>query len=140
MKVEDDRADSGYAELKRAAWREVDLEAIRHNLRALRGVIGPRIKIMAVIKANGYGHGIIQVAKTEMEGGAQKLGVAMLQEALQLRKANIACPILVLGCSLPEMAHDIICNRLTQTVSSVQMGKALSEAACSLGKTAYVHV
>jgi alanine racemase len=82
----------------------------------------------------------LQVAKTAMEGGAQQLGVAMLQEALQLRKANIACPILVLGCSLPEMAHDIICNRLTQTVSSVQMGKALSEAACSLGKTAYVHV
>jgi alanine racemase len=140
VKVEDDRADSGYAELKRAAWLEVDLEAIRHNLRALRGLIGPRVKIMAVIKANGYGHGIIQVAKTAMEGGAQQLGVAMLQEALQLRKANIACPILVLGCSLPEMAHDIICNRLTQTVSSVQMGKALSEAACSLGKTAYVHV
>ena len=140
MKVEDGRVESGYADLKRAAWLEVDLEAIRYNLRALRGLIGPRVKIMAVIKANGYGHGIIQAAKTAMEGGAQQLGVAMLQEALELRKANIACPILVLGCSLPEMAHDIIHNRLTQTVSSVQTGKALSEAACSLGKTAYVHI
>jgi len=140
VNVDNDRVKAGYAKLKRAAWLEVDLAAIRHNLRALRGLIGPRVKIMAVIKANGYGHGIIQMAKTAIDGGAQQLGVAMLQEALELRKADIACPILVLGCSLPEMAHDIIHNRLTQTVCSVQMGKALSEAAHSLGKTAYVHV
>jgi len=137
---EDDRVESGYRELKRAAWLEVDLSAIRHNLLAMRGLIGPRVQIMAVIKANGYGHGIVRVAKTAMDGGAQQLGVAMLQEALELRKAGIACPILVLGCSLPEMAHDIIYNRLTQTVSSVEMGKALSEAACSLGRKAYVHI
>lgn len=140
MNIDDNTVTTCYGELKRAAWVEVNLAAIRHNVQTLRGLIGARVKIMAVIKANGYGHGITEVAKTALDSGAEQVGVAMLQEALQLRRAGIACPILVLGCSLPDQALDIVYNNITQTVSSVEMAKALSEAACSLNKTAHVHV
>jgi alanine racemase len=140
MNVDQDKLKVDYAGLKRAAWLEVNLAAIRHNLRALRELIGARVKIMAVVKANGYGHGIIELAKTAISNGAEQLGVAMLQEASELRKAGMTCPILVLGGSLPQMAPDIVCNEITQAVSSIEMCKALSQAACSLNRAAYVHI
>lgn len=124
----------------RPAWVEVDLAAIGHNLQELRRLVGPRVRIMAVVKGNAYGHGAVEVARVAAGSGADQLAVAILQEALQLRQAQVACPILVLGCALPDQAFCIVSNSITQAISTLQMGVALSTAACSLGKTAYAHV
>lgn len=81
----------------RPTWVEISLDALQHNLRAFRRLIPANIEIMAVVKADAYGHGAIEVAKEVMENGATYLAVAFLDEALELRRAGILAPILVLG-------------------------------------------
>jgi len=81
----------------RPTWVEISLEALRHNLRSFRRLIPEKIEIMAVVKANAYGHGAVEVAKEAMSCGAGYLAVAFLDEALQLRHAGITAPILVMG-------------------------------------------
>ena len=85
---------SGAPEPGRATWVEVDLDAIKHNVGALRP---DGADLMAVVKADGYGHGAVQVAGAALEGGAAWLGVALVEEGLALRRAGIDAPILVLS-------------------------------------------
>lgn len=96
----------------RDTWAEIDLDAIAHNVAAIRNHWKKQLNVMAVVKANGYGHGAIPIAKTALKAGASYLGVAMLDEALQLRRAGITAPILILGvmpAKYVELAikHDI---------------------------------
>ncbi|MHC4915713.1 MAG: alanine racemase, partial [Planctomycetota bacterium] len=70
------------------AWADVDLEAVGHNVRAIRGLVGSA-EVMAVVKADGYGHGAVQVARAAMSAGASRLAVATLREAAELRRAGI---------------------------------------------------
>lgn len=86
----------------RPSWIEIDREAIRHNVRELKRRI-PQ-EMMAVVKANGYGHGAVEVARIALEQGATQLAVALLEEAIELREAGIEAPILVLEVQLPEYA------------------------------------
>lgn len=81
----------------RDTWAEVSLGAIRHNVAQFRRFIAPQVRLMAVVKANGYGHGAAAAAGAALEAGADYLGVALLDEALELREAGIAAPILALG-------------------------------------------
>ncbi|WP_409344216.1 alanine racemase [Paenibacillus sp. MBLB4367] len=81
----------------RPTWVEVSLDALRHNIEAFRGMLPEEIGIMAVVKADAYGHGAVQVARTVLDCGASYLAVAFLDEALELRRAGITAPILVLG-------------------------------------------
>ena len=100
-------------------WVEIDLSAIRHNIRALRSRIAPLARIMAVVKADAYGHGAIEVSKTALDSGATHLAVARIEEAIRLRNASITAPILVLE---PLGAHALpahIQYHLTATVSDV---------------------
>ncbi|WP_042220376.1 alanine racemase [Oceanobacillus manasiensis] len=90
--------------LIRPTWAEIDLEAITHNIKAMIQRLPERTEIIAVVKANGYGHGSVQVAKRALESGATSLAVALLEEALELREAGIDAPILVLGWVPPEAA------------------------------------
>ncbi|WIW30240.1 alanine racemase [Bacillus inaquosorum] len=83
--------------LCREVWIEVNLDAIKKNLRAIRHHIPKKSKIMAVVKANGYGHGSVEVARHALEHGASELAVASVEEGIVLRKAGITAPILVLG-------------------------------------------
>ena len=82
----------------RPAWVEIDLKAIRFNLRMIKEKVG-KTKIMAVVKADAYGHGAVEISKVALEEGAYALAVSNLEEALELRNAQIACPILILGWS-----------------------------------------
>lgn len=100
----------------RDTWVEIKLDKIARNVEAMRRHVPSDIKIMAVVKANGYGHGAIQVAKTALEAGADALAVAILDEALQLRKAGITAPILVLGWVRPEDAPLAAKHQVTLTV------------------------
>ncbi|UCD77801.1 MAG: alanine racemase [Desulfobacterales bacterium] len=121
-------------------WAEVDLNAYAHNIRELRRVTQPAARLMAVVKANGYGHGAVQAARIALQNGAAALGVARIQEAVQLREGGIEAPILIFGYSAPESAATLIDYELTQTVYSTQTAAALSEQAGRRGKKIKIHI
>ncbi|MGM0646725.1 MAG: alanine racemase, partial [Thermodesulfobacteriota bacterium] len=81
----------------RPIWAEIDLDAIGDNVRAIRSAVGAQPHIMAVVKANAYGHGAVAVAWASLQAGATWLGVARLEEAIALREAGLTAPILILG-------------------------------------------
>ncbi|MCI8688482.1 MAG: alanine racemase [Lawsonibacter sp.] len=120
-------------------WAEVDLDALAHNYRLLRG-LAPDSRFLGLVKANAYGHGAVPVAKKLESLGADMLAVACLDEAVELRRAGIAIPILCLGQTPPELASDLLAYDITQTVGDLETGKALSEAAVKAGKTLKIHV
>ena len=78
-------------------WVEISRKAIQNNIQQFRELIGKRVKLMAVVKANAYGHGLIEVGKIAIKSGASWLGVDSIDEAINLRKAGINAPILILG-------------------------------------------
>lgn len=88
----------------RDTWAEIDLDAIEHNVKQMKKMLPDGVQIMAAVKANGYGHGAVDVARVALNAGAVYLGVALLDEALELREAGIEAPILVLGYVRPEDA------------------------------------
>lgn len=126
--------------LDRPTWAEIDLDAIAHNMRELRRIAKPEAKICAVVKANAYGHGAVPVSRKVLAAGADFLGVAVLSEALQLRRAGIDAPILILGYTPPEQAEEVVKYDLSQTVFQWEVARALSDAARRLGKKAKIHV
>ncbi len=121
-------------------WAEIDIGAIAHNIREVKRVTRPKIHMMAVVKANAYGHGAVPVSRVALENGADFLGVARIQEGIELRQAGIGAPILVFGYASPEETRNLVEFELKQTVYSVDMAKSLSEAASAMGKTIDVHL
>lgn len=121
-------------------WVEVDLKAIAYNVQQIRQIVPPRTEVMAVVKANAYGHGAVEVARTALANGAGRLAVARVSEGEQLRKAGIAAPILLLGSTPPGQFADVLRLSLGQTVYSVEMATLLSELAGRKGVKAVVHV
>ncbi len=126
--------------MPRPVWAEVDLDALCNNVREIRRITNPRAQVMAVVKANGYGHGAEQVSRVALMSGADWLGVALLQEALELRQQGIKAPILVLGSTPEQDAGEVVANDISQTVFSREGGLALAAAAHKLGKKARVHI
>ena len=120
-------------------WAEVDLDALAHNYRLLRG-LAPETRFLGVVKADAYGHGAVPVAKKLQALGADMLAVACLAEAVELRGAGITLPILCLGQTPVELAGDLLAYDVTQTVGDLETGEALSAAAEAAGKTLKVHV
>jgi len=118
----------------------VDLGAIAFNIRSLKRHVGFGPLFMAVVKADGYGHGIVPVAKTAIKAGADWLGVALVEEAILLRSAGIKNPILVLGEAIPQGAGLFVENNITATVCSVETLDAINMAAESSGSKAAVHI
>ncbi|MCF8036005.1 MAG: alanine racemase, partial [Desulfobacteraceae bacterium] len=84
-------------------WAEIDLSAVARNVRALRGALSPGARLMAVVKADGYGHGSVPVARQVLAAGADCLAVARIGEALELRYAGIQAPILIFGHTPPAL-------------------------------------
>ncbi|MBU4259229.1 MAG: alanine racemase, partial [Proteobacteria bacterium] len=115
-------------------WAEVDLKAIAHNIHGLRRITNPKARFMAVVKANAYGHGIIEVARQSLENGTEVLGVTNIEEGIRIRKAGINAPVLILSYAPPEQSKELIEFDLTQTVYSYETAKSLSEAASAYGK------
>lgn len=108
------------------AWREVDLNALNHNARLLQDRMGESCRLMAVVKADAYGHGAVPVAKTLVEQGVNAFAVACPAEGIVLRRAGIGGEILVLGCTPPEEAEVLARWGLTQTVADEGHACALS--------------
>ena len=121
-------------------WAEVDLKAIAHNVRELRRITNPNARLMAVVKANAYGHGVVQVTQQALESGAEVLGVARLNEGVALRKAGFDEPVLIFGFTPPSVAGKLIAFDLTQSVWSYQTAEAYSAAAVTAKKSIKIHL
>ena len=111
---------------KSRAWREIDLSALTHNARLLQNKMGKTCRLMAVVKADAYGHGAVQAAKTLTEQGVDAFAVACLSEGAALRRAGIGGTILVLGCTPPEEAEALLRWNLVQTVADEPHARALA--------------
>ena len=122
------------------AWAEINLDHIAHNVEEIRRLVGKRTEIMAVVKADAYGHGVMETVSTIIENGASRLAVSMLDEAIQLRKIGIDVPILVLSHTSPQRADELIQYHITQTVYSHEMAEALSDVAVRQGTKVPVHI
>jgi alanine racemase len=118
----------------------IDLGAIRHNYLLMKSRVGEGVRVMAVVKANAYGHGIVEVARTIEATGGGDLAVAIAEEGIQLREAGLRANILVLGAATEVAVDAAIAHGLTQTIFEPRMVAVLEEAAARLGKTAYVHI
>ncbi len=124
----------------RHAWVEIDLAAIRHNLQEVKRLVGSGVDILAVVKAEAYGHGAIPVAKTAIASGASWLGVAMPEEGIELRKAGIATPILIFGPVQADQVGPVVQYGLTIAICDWESALAMSGEASRTGKPAFVHL
>ncbi|CAI6034223.1 alanine racemase [Cohnella sp. JJ-181] len=124
----------------RDTWAEVSLGAIAHNVGVFKQHLGKSARLMAVVKADGYGHGAVETAGAAIQAGADQLGVAFLDEALQLRDAGVEHPILVLGHTPGHALEAAIRHRVTIAVSSLQLWDDAARAARRVGIPARIHL
>lgn len=132
--------DEGKTWQGRPTWAEIDLGALKGNVRALKERVGPRCQLLAVVKANAYGHGAVMAARSALEAGATRLGVACPDEGVELRRAEIAAPIVVLGYTPPCEAEKAVKQGLTPTVNSLEHAEAVAQASQRLGRITPVHL
>jgi alanine racemase len=118
---------------------DIDLSALAHNVTQLRR-ISPGVRMMAVVKADGYGHGALPVAKTALENGADRLAVARLSEAVALRDAGIDAPILLFGHSPASTVDLLASNDITAAINTPEGAQLLSDEAQQLGLKLKVHL
>lgn len=130
----------GMARSMRPAWAEVRLDHLAHNIRRIRKRVGRDIRIMAVVKANAYGHGSVEVAKVLLEQGADRLAVALVDEGVELRRAGIEAPVLVLGMFGREEADVIVRYGLTPMVCTTEGLRDLQRVARKFHKTVRFHL
>lgn len=126
--------------MEKRTWAEVDLDAIAHNMREIRKITNPDSQIMAVVKADAYGHGFMEVTKTLLENGADRLAIAVLQEGKQLRSRGVTVPILLLGAAMENDIEDIINFEITPNVFSYDFAKAISYEAEKKEKVTKIHI
>ncbi|WP_010648662.1 alanine racemase [Oceanobacillus massiliensis] len=124
----------------RDTWVEVSLDAIEANVKTFKEHIQQTSRLMAVVKADGYGHGAVQAARTSIDAGADYLAVAFLDEALHLRGAGITEPILILGYTPPSAVQKAIENDITLTVFSEDVIEEINQAVQALNKKAKIHL
>jgi alanine racemase len=124
----------------RDTWAEISLDHIKNNYLQFRQFVHPHAKIMAVVKADGYGHGAIEIAKTAIEAGADYLAVALVDEAIKLRLSGLTQPILVLGYTPTRSIRAAILENITLTVFDHEVLDEVIVQAYSLSKTASIHL
>ena len=127
------------AQMKRT-WAEVDFDKLAHNYHALRGLTPAGTKYLGLVKADAYGHGAVPVAKKLEELGADYLGVACLDEAIEVREAGVKTPILILGCTSSIYAAELVKYNITQACYDLEYAKELSAGAQKAGGTITVHI
>jgi alanine racemase len=137
------RSDSRIARAarpERPTWVEVDLEAVAFNVQQIKEIVGPEVQILAVLKADAYGHGAITVARTALNNGASFCGVASVNEAIRMRESGVDAPILVLGYTPAWLAKQALLHDVTLTLYDTDVARAFSRAAADLRRTARVHI
>ncbi len=122
------------------AWAEINLDNIAHNIREIRRITNKNAEILGVVKADAYGHGVMEVTKVLLDNGVTRLAVSMLDEAIQLRRSGITAPILILGYTDPIRVNEILENDVTQSVFSHELAKALSAEAVRQQRKVKIHI
>ncbi|ABR36223.1 alanine racemase [Clostridium beijerinckii] len=123
----------------RPVYAEIDLDAIAYNIKNIKKLVKDK-EIIAVVKADCYGHGALDVVPTLLENGASRLAVAVLTEGIELRNDNIKAPIMILGYTPSYLNEELIKYDLEQTVYDLDYAKELSKTALSLNKKAKIHI
>jgi len=126
--------------LLRDTYVEINLDNIAYNMRKIKETVGKDVAIAAVVKANGYGHGAIDIAQTIMENGGDYLAVATLTEALELRKHYDDYKIFIMGYTPDEYLEYVVKNNITQTIFSLRQAKILNEWGIKYNKKPAVHI
>ena len=121
-------------------WAEVDLSALRENLQWIRHRVGPGVKIMTIVKADAYGHGLKQIAAVLMQSGTDIFGVANLAEARSIRSVGSGWPILMLGACLPDEVESAVRDEVMPTISSFQEARLFSTTADKMNKIVRLHL
>ena len=134
------KAGVGMSDFLKRTWAEIDLDAIRHNYREIRRAAAPGAKICCCVKADGYGHGAAFVSRELERLGADWFAVSNLEEAMQLRRAGIERPILILGYTPPQWAGRLAEYGVAQAVFSGKYARELSECAQREGVSVLVHI
>ncbi|WP_017319178.1 alanine racemase [Mastigocladopsis repens] len=130
-----------YAWFSQRAWVEIDLAALSYNVKQLLKILSSRTQLMAVVKADAYGHGAVKVAQTVLESGASWLGVATVPEAIQLREAGIKAPILILGAThTPEQIHAIAHWKLQPTLTSPKQALVFADTLEAINYNSFLPV
>ena len=124
---------------KRTTWAEIDLKAIHDNLQKIKQAAAPA-RVMAVVKANAYGHGVHEITRACLQEGVDNLGVASLDEAMAIRRDGAAVPILILGPWGAQDAQTAVEWSFHMTVFNSRLARALSDAAIKSSKSAHVHI
>jgi alanine racemase len=124
----------------RPTWAQIDLDNLEHNFRQIKKRLAPGVKIMACVKAEAYGHGLIPVARQLASCGVDFLAVASVDEAVALRKAGIDLPVLVLGLVLEHDIRPLFDRNITPTVCTLSLAKALDRQARALGRSMNIHI
>jgi alanine racemase len=137
LSLRDEKRKTG---VERTTHALVDLGAIADNISEIRKRIGEKRDLMAVVKADGYGHGAVEVSQTALKHGANCLGVATPEEGQQLREAGIDVPILVLGLIQPEEAYKVADFGLEQTICSFDLAEELNQIAANTGTRINIHI
>lgn len=119
---------------------EVSLAALQHNCRRAQALVGPAVKVLAVVKADAYGHGAVAAACTFMEAGAWGLGVSSVAEGLELRRAGLEAPVVVLGGTFAGEEDDVVRHELAVALWDLERAAALAAAGRAVGRRVAVHV
>lgn len=127
-------------EKTRPVWAEINLDHLAHNIKEIRKIVRPEAMVTAVIKADGYGHGAVEIAQTLLDNGADRLAVATLSEAIVLRNAYPNIPILILGYTPDSCAKEVITNNIIQTIYSLEQAQSFSKKAQALKQTVTIHI
>ena len=128
------------ADFLKRTWLEIDLGAIRENYQKIRAFVSPGAQVMAVIKADAYGHGVEYTAREMSEAGVEWFAVSNLEEAIQVRRAGIDKPMLILGYTPPEYARQLAVNGISQAVFDQSYGRRLSACAQCDGVQVRIHI
>jgi len=138
--VKENRKEASYAYRLLKTWVEINLAAIRFNIKNIQKKLGKNIKLMAIVKCNAYGHGAIEVSGQALNLGANALGVSSLYEGIELRNIFKNIPIVVLSSGMSGQAKEFIEHNLSPVVCTWQMTNALADAASKRGTRAKVHI
>ena len=126
---------------RQRAWIEIDLNKLAHNVRQIKSILSPHTELMAVVKADAYGHGAVEVAQTALKNGASWLAVATLSEGIELRQAGIEAPILILGAiNSPEEIKAVAYWQLEPTIGNSQQALNFSDILTTLKTSLPVHL
>ncbi|AFY38702.1 alanine racemase [[Leptolyngbya] sp. PCC 7376] len=127
--------------IRQRAWVEINHAALAHNIQALKALLAPHTELLAVVKADAYGHGVIKIAETVLANGATWLAIATLGEGVELREAGITAPILVLGATNTAIEIEAIAHwELQPTLCTIEQQQLFQKTMARLGKTLPVHL